>query len=112
MDIKKSQNELSRISLESGTIYLNLSNAFPILIDELTAASRNDEKQVAFKRLKTDLEKILSMESVLFDKKDEKGAEAIRKDFDKLTRNFPYKQELDSERAFMDKAPKGFKNEI
>jgi len=48
MDIKKSQNELSRISLESGTIYLNLSNAFPILIDELTAASRNDEKQAAF----------------------------------------------------------------
>ncbi len=48
----------------------------------------------------------------LFDKKDEKGAEAIRKDFDKLTRNFPYKQELDSERAFMDKALKGFKNEI
>lgn len=48
----------------------------------------------------------------LFDKKDEKGAEAIRKSFDKLTRNFPYKQELDSERAFMDKALKGFKNEI
>ena len=87
MDIKKSQNELSRISLESGTIYLNLSNAFPILIDELTAASRNDEKQAAFKRLKTDLEKILSMESVLFDKKDE-SIENLKKNNDFLSKGF------------------------
>lgn len=48
----------------------------------------------------------------LFDKKDEMGAETIRNSFDKLTRKFPYKQELDSERVFMDKALEKFKSEI
>lgn len=44
--------------------------------------------------------------------KNEKDAEIIRSDFDKLTKKFPYTQELDSERALMAKALEKYKNHI
>ena len=49
--------------------------------------------------------------TALFDLKDEKAAEILRKNFEKITRNFPYKQELDSERTLMDKALEKYKSQ-
>ena len=44
--------------------------------------------------------------------KNEKDADKIRSEFEKLTGKYPYTQDLDTERALMDKARKKFENNI
>lgn len=48
----------------------------------------------------------------LYVDKDKERAEKILKDFEKNTRKFPYRQEIENERAFMAKVYEKFKNKI
>ena len=44
--------------------------------------------------------------------KNEKDADKIRSEFEKLTGKYPYTQDLDAERTLMDQARKKFENNI